>query len=248
MTSNRVKERIGINHVSTMVETKWESGWQEYSSSNDDAIDGAILLRRGSKAPRDTGGIVFAQVKCGGNGYRQDQVQYPNHIGIALGAPYVAAHRDRWKRVPGPCVLIFVDETGGGLPQAWWADLRDDSTYSPSNAGMLLVPRAQRFGPHSKGDFNKLCGTLPRDREIESLTLHRGDDVKPRLGSAESLRNDAWDFYKRWRGAAGPVENPTLGAVLVNRTGWKHLTRRGRRTERIVQSWLLLGAAKAIVS
>lgn len=249
MTSNRVKERIGINHVSRIVETVWESGWQEYAAMNDDAIDGAIILRRGSKTPRDTGGIVFVQVKCGGNGYRKDQVQHPDHIGVALTSKYVDDHRDRWRRVPGPCVLVFVDETTGSThPQAWWVDLRQEAAYSSTNAGMLLIPKSQRFGPHTKGDFNKLCGTLPRDREIESLTLNRIDDVKPRLGSSESLRSDAWDFYKNWRGTAGPVENPTLGKVLINRTGWKHITRKGRRAERIIQSWLLLGAAKAIVA
>ena len=82
ITSNKVKERIGINLVATMVEGAWESGWQEYRASNDDAIDGVILLRKGKKQPTDTGGLVFTQVKCGGNGYRKNQKQYPNHIGM----------------------------------------------------------------------------------------------------------------------------------------------------------------------
>ena len=150
MNSNRVKERIGIDVVSRIVEVDWENGWQEYAAQNDDAIDGAILMRRGSKKPIDTGGLVFVQVKCGGNGYRNDQAQYPNHIGVALGAGYIDAHRPRWVRVPGPAVLVFVDDTQNRRdPPAWWADLKRTDTYSPTNDGMLLVPKAQRFGHHS---------------------------------------------------------------------------------------------------
>src|SRR3569833_2577059 len=144
-TSNRVKERIGINAVSCFVVGVWVCGWQEYAASNDDAIDGVILLRRGTKRPTDTGGIVFVQVKCGGNGYRQDQVQYPDHVCIALGATYIEAHRERWQRVPGPAVLIFVDDTQDRhIPPAWWVDLRGPAAGAPAGAGGRRGPRSRR--------------------------------------------------------------------------------------------------------
>ncbi|WKJ90202.1 DUF4365 domain-containing protein [Methylomonas montana] len=247
-TSNRVKERIGINAVSRTVEVAWESGWQEYDAANDDAIDGVILLRKGRINPADTGGLVFVQVKCGGNGYRQDQQQYPNHLCIALGAGYIAKHRERWHRVPGPAVLIFVDDTKDKMnPPAWWVDLRDPTSYSPTNAGIILIPKSQRFAHHTKGTFHRLCGTGTHDRRLESYILTREETVLPRLGKSESLRADAWAFYKAWRDDLNARENPALGRVLVNRVGWKHITRHGRLPERIVQSWLLLGAAKKLV-
>jgi Domain of unknown function (DUF4365) len=248
MTSNRVKERIGINAVSRVVEIDWESGWQEYAAQNDDAIDGAILLRRGSKQPVDTGGIVFVQVKCGGNGYRRDQKQYPDHIGVALGKTYVQAHQPRWRKVPGPAVLIFVDDTlNKANPPAWWADLKLEESYSPTNGGLLLIPKTQRFGHHSKGAFHRLCRSGPSDRQLEEIKMLRNEILIPRLGKGESLRDDAWSFYKGWRDDAPSCVNPVLGRLLVNRVGWKHMTRRDRLPERIVQSWQLLGAAKAMV-
>lgn len=205
-------------------------------------------MRRGSKNPTDTGGVIFVQVKCGGNGYRQDQAQYPEHIGIALGAGYVKAHRPRWVKVPGPAVLVFVDDTVNKKnPPAWWANLRDPASYSPTNEGMILVPKAQRFAHHSKSTFHRLCGTGPIDRQLEELRVRRKDTLIPRLGRTESLRNDAWEFYKAWRDELPSCGNPTLGPVLVNRVGWKHMTRRDRLPERIVQSWQLLGAAKMMV-
>jgi hypothetical protein len=249
MTSNRVKERIGINAVSRIVEVDWESGWQEYAPQNDDAIDGAILMRRGSKKPIDTGGVVFIQVKCGGNGYRQEQKQYPEHIGIQLGKPYIDAHRARWIRVPGPAVLIFVDDTiNRKNPPAWWANLKCPESYSPTNDGMILVPKLQRFAHHSKNDFHRLCGPGSADRRLEDIYLTRLDTVIPKLGKNESIRNDAWTFYKKWRDEPLGCVNPVLGKILVNRVGWKHMTRMSRLPERIVQSWLLLGAAKAMIS
>jgi Domain of unknown function (DUF4365) len=249
MTSNRVKESIGINVVRWTVEVEWESGWQEYAQQNDDAIDGVILMRRGTKKPSDTGGIVFVQVKCGGNGYRQDQVQYPSHLCITLGKNYIDAHRPRWMKVPGPATLIFVDDTVNKFdPPAWWADLKASESYSPTNAGVILVPKTQKFAHHTKGEFHKLCRSGPADRTLEELRLDRADSLLPKLGKAESLRDDAWAFYKSWRADPSARRHSSLGEVLVNRVGWKHMTRRGRLPERIVQSWLLLGAARAMVS
>jgi Domain of unknown function (DUF4365) len=248
-TSNRVKERIGINRVSHTVEVAWESGWQEYDASNDDAIDGVILLRKGHLRPTDTGGLVFVQVKCGGNGYRADQKQYPDHICVKLGQDYIAAHKERWSRVPGPAVLVFVDDVADKMnPPAWWVNLRDAAAYSPSNPGVILVPKAQSFSHHTKGAFHRLCGTGTHDRLLEKFSLSREECVLPALGKSESLRNDAWKFYKRWRDDFDSCISPCLGPVLVNRIGWKHITRRGRLPERIVQSWLLLGAARKIIA
>ncbi len=248
MGDNRVKERIGINKVSTIVEGVWGCGWQEYGAQNDDAVDGVIIMRRGEKRPTDTGGMVFVQVKCGGSGYRKDQVQYPDHIGVQLGKEYIVKHKARWAKLPGPSVIVFVDDSlSKEAPPAWWADLRDASTFSPTNEGMLLIPKTQIFSHHTKGEFRRLCGTSHIDRELEKISISRGDVFIPSLGRSESLRNDAWEYYKVWRSNIVERTNPVLGEVLINRVGWKHITRHGRHSERIIQSWLLLGAAKKAI-
>jgi hypothetical protein len=83
---------------------------------------------------------------------------------------------------------------------------------------------------------------------LDVVRLSRTDTLIPKLGKDESLRDDAWRYYKAWRADAESCRNPALGRILVNRVGWKHMTRRGRLPERIVQSWTLLGAAKKIVT
>src|SRR5690606_32717460 len=111
MRTNTQKEIIGLTAVRTAVVTEWNCGWQEYDHINDEGIDGIILMKRGQNRPIATGGIVFVQVKCGGDGYREDQKQHPDHICINLGKAYIDKHRPRWNRAPGPAVLIFVDDT-----------------------------------------------------------------------------------------------------------------------------------------
>ncbi|MGY0552003.1 DUF4365 domain-containing protein [Vreelandella sp. 2A-K22] len=247
MANNRTKERIGVNLVQRIVETDWESGWQEYAAQNDDAVDGIILMRKGSKHQADTGGVVFVQVKCGGDGYRQDQKQYPDHLCISLGKGYLEKHLPRWKKVPGPVVLIFVDDTiSRKAPPAWWVDLRSDC-ISPTNQGLVMIPKSQRFGHHAKGDFHSLCGPGPSDRQLMTIKLKREDQVPIQLGRNESLRSDAWEFYKRWREDHEACFHDEFGFIAVNRVGWKHITRIGRSPERIVQSWLLLGAARQMI-
>ncbi|MHB1300518.1 MAG: DUF4365 domain-containing protein [Burkholderiales bacterium] len=240
MYTNSQKEAVGIRVVETFIREPWNCRWQEYEARNDNGIDGVAIMRKGEK---ETGGLVFIQVKCGGNGYRQDQKQYSDKVCISLGEKYIEDHRPRWNVTPGPCVIVFVDDTiDKKMPPAWWADLKDDSTYSPTNKGMLLLPKSQRFGAHSKGDFHRLCGTGPIDRVLPTLELTRHDLIVPQL--KDTLLHAARRAYKAW----GTGTNPSLGEILVNRVGWRHITRQGRLRERIWQSLELIGVAKKIVN
>ena len=240
MYTNAQKEAVGIRVVSAFIREPWNCRWQEYEARNDNGIDGVAIMRKGEK---ETGGLVFIQVKCGGNGYRQDQKQHPDKICVNLGPTYIDQHRPRWNATLGPCVIVFVDDSKNKInPPAWWADLRDEATYSPTNKGMLLLPKAQRFGSHTKGDFHRLCGSGPIDRSLPAIELTRQDLIVPQL--KDSLLHAARGAYKAW----GIGANPTLGDVFVNRLGWRHITRQGRLRERIWQSLGLLGAARRVVN
>lgn len=240
MYTNEQKEAVGIRVVSTFIREPWNCRWQEYEARNDNGIDGVAIMR---KRNHETGGLVFIQVKCGGNGYRNDQDQHPDKIGLKLGADYINKHKPRWNSTLGPCVVVFVDDAIDRInPPAWWADLKDDSTYSTTNKGMLLIPKVQRFGPHTKGDFLRLCGSGPIDRTLPSIQLSRQDLIVPQL--KENLLHTARGAYIAW----GKGENPTLGDIFVNRVGWRHITRQGRLRERILQSLGLLSVAKRMVN
>lgn len=238
----RRQNRRGINHVEKVVCTQWSCGWQEYSSANDDGVDGLILMRRGSEPARDTGGVVFAQVKCG-RSYVSTQNQHPESLCVSLGSKYLHSHLPRWRRLPGPSVLIFVDDPDAREePSSWWVNLRSDC-ISPTNDGILLIPLVQRFAHHTKGAFQKLCGASPVDKALRDVQLHTEDLMPMILG--RSLRHDAWEFYKAWRSERSV--HAEIGPILVNRVGWKHVNRITRNPNRIVNSWMLLPAARKII-
>lgn len=228
--------------VAQILREPWDCKWQEYDARNDNAVDGVCIMRRSGS---ETGGIVFIQVKCGGDGYRKDFAKYPDHIGVNLGVTHIKQHLPRWKRVPGPMVIIFVDDNIDKRdPPAWWADLNDPATFSPTSKGMLLIPKSQRFGPHSKGDFLGLCGNRPSDYQLPTLCTVREDSLNP--SANQSLHKSAREFYTLWSKTTDTV-HPILGQVLVNREGWRHITRLGRAPERRFQSFTLLGAAKRMI-
>jgi hypothetical protein len=242
--SNRQKEAIGMRVVQQITRESWDCGWQELDARNDNGIDGVIIMRKRGK---ETGGIVFTQVKCGGDGYRKDQKQHPDKIGVSLGKDYVREHYPRWNSTVGPSVIVFIDDTIDPIsPPAWWADLKDPSTYSQTNGGMLLVPKKQRFGAHSKGDFHRLCGAGPIDKILPIIELTRDELVIP--GRTQTLIHAARGFYKTWSQSSYPTQHPTLGQILINRVGWRHITRQKRLKERVFQSLNLLSAAKRIVA
>lgn len=243
MYSNKQKEAVGIRVVSSCIREPWDCGWQEYEARNDNGIDGVAIMR---KSGRETGGLVFIQVKCGGDGYRQDQRQHPDKIGVLLGPDHIKTHIPRWHSTLGPSVIVFVDDTEDKRnPPAWWADLRDRATYSHTNKGLLLIPKSQKFGPHTKGDFQRLCGSGPIDKVLPILEVVREDLIIPEM--KETILNAARGFYKSWSQIAFPTQSPALGQVLVNRVGWRHITQQGRLKERIFQSLGLLGVAKRMI-
>ncbi|WP_082055064.1 DUF4365 domain-containing protein [Cupriavidus basilensis] len=242
--SNRQKEAIGIRVAQSVVRETWDCGWQELEARNDNGIDGLVIMRRRGK---ETGGVVFVQVKCGGDGYRKDQAQYPDKLGVQLGRVYIKDHRPRWNSTIGPSVIVFIDDVADPRnPPAWWANLKDPETYSPTNAGMLLIPKNQKFGPHTKGDFHRLCGSGPVDKVLPVLKMARDELIIP--GRTETLLRAARGFYKRWSQIDYPTHNPSLGEILINRVGWRHITRQNRLKERVFQSLCLLSVAKRMIS
>lgn len=243
MNDTRRQSRKGVNLVASFVEGPWCCGWEEFSSQNDDAVDGIIIMRRGSKPARDTGGIVFTQIKCG-QSYLKEQKSYPDHICIDLGDDYIGRHMDRWQRLPGPVVLIYVSDTTEA--KAWWVDLRSDC-LSPTNKGIVLIPKEQRFAENSKGKFQKLCGSKPSDRMLPEIMLTNEELLPVKVSSHVPLKQVAWTYYKAWRKESSDYEHPLIGPILINRVGWKHMSRVGRNPHRIIYSWQLLCAAKKMI-
>ena len=72
--------------------------------------------------------------------------------------------------------------------------------------------------------------------------------IEPKLpgGLNVPLKYRAIEFYKEWK-RIGAV-NPCFGNVIINRTGWSHITRKDRPMGRIETSFSLLPYASRIIN
>lgn len=240
----RPQDATGINRASTITQGRARHGFQSFSPNNDDGVDAMIIMRKNKDNVRvDTGELIFAQVKCGGpTGYYKEAKKRPKHFGVQVGEDYIKKHRPKWDKLFGPVILIYVDYK---TEVAWWTDLLDPETYIEENKSLIMVPKSQRFGIHSFGEFKRLKGHLHTSPEIEKIELESKDIniFKP----TEALKISAKKFYREWADA-GNCYNPELGKIIVSREGWRHLCRDGRPMQRIIQSWSLLGVAKRIIN
>ncbi len=237
-TDKQVTGLRGVLVVNEIVNSFWKSDWQKVDAENDDAIDGIIHIRKDGEL---TGEVIYAQVKSG-NGYKVLTKKRPDVIGINLGADHIERHRPRWNSLRGAVILIFVDDS----KKAFWADLKSGESYTPTNGSLILVPKSQRFGSHSKGDFKKIGDFFPQDRHLTVIRLGKPDISYLRID--KPIRDCARQFYKNWANEpALERTNVGLGEVKVNRCGWRHISRKKRGYDKIFQSWQLLSAAKMII-
>ncbi|MCW8939362.1 MAG: DUF4365 domain-containing protein, partial [Flavobacteriales bacterium] len=235
----RPQNATGMAVCDIITQGKAEHGWQPYASINDNGVDAIIIKRKNGV---DTGEIMFAQVKCGkGNGYFKQTQNRPKHFGVHVGEDYIEKHRPKWNRLSGPIILIYVDHYSS---KAWWTDLRDDLSYTTDNKSIILVPKHQRFGKHSFGEFKSLKGNIFVSRDLPNI-LTDGDDFEY-LKYNKSIKESAKEFYKDWCNSPATIHKD-LGEIIVSRVGWRHLTRTDRKQTRIINSLSLLGVAKKII-
>jgi hypothetical protein len=238
----RPQDATGMAESEIITQGKAKHGWQPFSHINDNGVDSMIIYR---KDGIDTGEVMFAQVKCGtGSGYFKETKKRPKHFGVQVGQEYIENHRAKWKRLPGPIILIYVDYH---TRKAWWTDLNDEKSYSNDNKSIILVPKHQRFGRHSFGEFKNLKGRVFISKEIEPLKVSKNEFLY--LEFDKSIKESAKNFYKNWANSElNSRMHPELGEIIISRTGWRHLTRSDRKLNRIINSLSLLGVAKKIIN
>ena len=232
----RPQESFGVTHVAQLVQYHWRSGWQEFDRRNDDVTDGIIMIRRKG---RDTGDIIFTQIKCG-SGYRLDSHKRPDSVGVNVGSNYIQTHRSRWNAAPGPMIMVYIDPSDPSSPESYWTDLRDPDSFTPDNQQLVLFPKHQRFGLHSKGDIAALCKSMSADRSIPLMEAKREDVNYTAL--SDKPKEAARRFYNAWK--SGPEDgrrNPALGVIEISRAGWRHMNRQGRKNR---AHHLLVGPAR----
>lgn len=233
----------GRDLVAFQVRSELLSDWQNIDAENDDAVDGAVLLRhRGAFFGR----MLFVQVKSGLSfkiNYKHKRLS--DNIGVNLGATYISVHRPRWNALPGPVILAYVENPNSRSTRIYWQDLKNDASYSPTNKAVILIPKHQTFGSESKGALRRLSGSVPDDLPLKQINLNQTRLLRP---VSIFDRKTARIFYTQWsQSQSAERTHPEVGEIEVTNAGWRHITRRSRRPENVQNSFTLLEAARQMV-
>lgn len=223
------------------VRSELGSDWQDIDAENDDGVDGIIFLRNKNVF---SGRMINVQIKAG-EGYQKSyrNPTYNNIIAVDLGKDYLSTHKDRWSVLSSPVILIYIPMPGDLSSNIYWQDLKSENSYSRTNLGVVLIPKENVFGAGVKGIWSKLCGAVPDIGPLPIIDLRQ----MPRRGGGLGLsKQKALEIYRAWRDN-GPSTHAQLGKINVTNSGWRHITRKSRKIERIEHSFQLLGAAQEMI-
>lgn len=247
--SNRISV-LSTNFVQS-VAAVW--GWtcQAMAQENDDGFDGYLYIRTNQinkNKPQDrrswrhsfTGGMIHIQVKTGDSLVTESQDHFVTKISD------LEVKKELWQLSPVPSILIYVKQAQQGVPtEAWWVNLKSEETYFTGT--QIKIPKINRFQPslECRSPLARLARRQIFSAQLPVIKLPAGTYHK--MGALnKSPKFNAWGFYKKWRDSL--PTNPSLGPVIINRTGWSHITRRGRPIARILTSFDLLPIAAKIIS
>lgn len=250
--SNRISA-ASVSYIDSVCRA-WGWSWSEIGQADDDGLDGLVYIRTmqvNPKKPADrrswkhnfTGGVISLQIKSGSS-----YVVRQNEDQLEISIPNLNAKKELWMRSPLPVALVYVkEEPLGKIPnKAWWVDLKSAQTYSEDT---IIVPLKNRFqaGIECRPLFARLANAQHRRLSLPTIDMTATSQLPARINSMSlGVKRAGIEFYKQWK-SSGAV-NPEFGEIIINRTGWSHITRVERPVSRIMTSLELLPAAARIVS
>lgn len=151
MANKTQKENRGRTITEDIVSAQAPHDWQESNARVDDGFDGVIYFKENNEK---TGEQCYVQIKCGEpGGYYKEYKKRPNHFGVLLTEEYIQKHRDRWSKVKGPMILVYVDYASS---KAWWTDLRDKDSFTSENKNIVLIEKRKEFTTKSFDELRAL--------------------------------------------------------------------------------------------
>jgi len=238
--NNKERKQIATKFVKNFMEKKFNVLFEEFRYSNKDELDGLIYIRRRNGNLGDK--IHYKLIYDMSLGY---DVRLKNHIRINVDKGQLESCKQKWQHMENPVIVFYVIKDNKGFT-CWWGDLKSEKIFAPDNKNQLLIHKQQKLGIHSFGNIKKLFGYKLVDEDLQTIILDRNDvNYFP---ISKSIKSIAREYYKEWSNS--PEEerrNPALGEVIINRVGWRHMTRKSRTCEKIIQSWFLFGAARKMI-
>lgn len=234
---------MGLRMVRMYVEEFFNWGFQQIDQENDDGLDGLIIVR--DKKGEDTGGRIHCQIKCG-NGYNKGVSDGKISIQPYTPKSTLIQHLEMYKRMVEPTILVYVDPGNldkdgklsfGKNPPCWWIRL---DNYEHDGSSVIKIPRASRFGEHSKGDLFRMVKPLLKNWiNFPEVTMDLEDR---KLWYSNNLKADARDLYSKTSSINMQLTSDSI-PVYVTRIGWRHINNKRRSDSRRNNSLKLLSVA-----
>ncbi|MDB5117702.1 MAG: hypothetical protein JWQ79_3194 [Mucilaginibacter sp.] len=248
LTGNQ-KEEISVNDIARYLTVTF--GWKLTSFPEKmQALDGIIHVCK--SRGQLTGDQINVQIKTGKSYLAK--TERDSNLLINLHDPRAFKKWKKiWLNVPGVMLFLFADYENdyGKPPKIYWADLKEKLSYAPNNSPKIFIPKDQVLDSSFLNGLGSLTGykaTYSYSSNLPEITILVHSQKTVSLSRSESLKETAMNFYKSWRSAVlNDRVSPVFGEVLVNRVGWKNISRNSRKKDRIAQSWQLLGVAKEII-
>lgn len=238
---------MGLRMVKMYIEEYFFWSFQQIDQENDDGIDGIIIPR--DNLGEDMGVRIHCQIKCGPS-YLKGMPNNNLSIHPYSSKERLKDHLEMYSKMVEPTILIYVnpgeyDKDGrnvnGMTPPCWWIRLDD---YVHDGSSVIKIPKASRFGEHSKGDLLKMVKPLIKNwNNFPEVTLTEQDK---KLWYSTNLKEEAKAYYKT-RPYVDMLYGDKSIRVHITRIGWRHINKRSRGKVRIYNSLKLLSLALRVI-
>lgn len=217
-----------ISKVSTVVGNSFKGEFIEFPHRIDNGFDGAIVWQESGNIID----VIYVQCK-GGDSYLPKNTSENFRI-QNMSKESVKAHKEVWDSVQGPAILVVTNSNN----KAWWIDLKSKKSFDESEEMLYCDPK-NIFNSSARNKIKNLISKNIDKYNIPKLLVK--NDILPDLLGKEPLKVISKDFYRQLGKKKIKSKCPDLNQqIKFTRVGWRHITRKKRNKERIIQSLLLL--------
>ena len=230
----KLSGQLGEIIVEQLVLMGMNARWQKISEHNDDGVDGLIFFHGNDGHP--SGQIAYIQVK---RYKKQFTKSKPHKVTISFGKNEFKKKQQRWEKVVGASILVWVD---ANTNSAYWANLNDSSVHT-TRGGVTIYEKSKFGTPKSEKSIRRLCGSIGRQNNLPMIKSSKEDFTHIKFN--EPIIKSSKVRY--WQIGIVADQKHKFGDIEFTKVGWRHLTRQSRKADRTMNSFHLLGVVEKII-
>lgn len=224
-----------INKVSEVVREHFKGEFIEFPHRIDNGFDGVIVWKENGNIID----VIYVQCK-GGDSYFPKKLSETFRI-QNITRNKLKQYKSVWDSVIGPAIMVVTNSN----KKAWWIDLKSQESYD-SNGEELYCKEKNYFNSSAKVKIRNLI-TMNLDKYGIPDLIIKNKNLQKFLKD-QPLKKISKDYYNDLSKISLSSNCSELhNKVEFTRIGWRHITRKKRDKERVIQSLILLPLVKEII-